>query len=68
MHTIPIDTEVALINAINNNFPNINRLIREARTMGIFNRKNNKINTNITYEIITQLSLLCLKYIGNIKI
>ena len=58
MHTITRDGEVALINAINNNFPNINcircwfhlnqDLIRVTRTIGLFNRKNIKINSIIT--------------------
>ena len=74
--TITTDTEIALINAIHNNFPNINRigcwfhlnqdLLREARIMGLFSRKNKGIDINITYEIITQLSLLPLTYKGNI--
>ena len=60
--SITTDTELALINAINNNFPETKRLgcwfhlsqdlIREARIMGLLNSKSNKINVNITYEII----------------
>ena len=34
--------------------------------MGLFNKKNKEIDTNITYEIITPLSLLTLNYKGNI--
>ena len=75
--TITRDTEIALINAVNNNFPNVTRigcwfhlnqdLIREAKIMGLFNSKNKEIDANITYEIITQLSLLPLNYKGNIE-
>ena len=49
LKTIIIDTELALINAINNSFDNIQRigcwfhlkqdLIREAKTMGLVNKK-----------------------------
>ena len=76
--TITTDTELALINAINNNFPETKRLgcwfhlsqdlIREARIMGLLNSKSNKINVNTTYEIITQLSLLPLEYKGDMEI
>ena len=75
--TITTDTEVALINAVQNNFHNIKRigcwfhlsqdLIREARIMGLLNSRNKKININTTYEIITQLSLLPMNYKGNIE-
>ena len=75
--TITTDTEIALINAVNNNFPNVTRigcwfhlnqdLIREAKIMGLFNSKNKEIDANITYEIITQISLLPLNYKGNIE-
>ena len=34
--------------------------------MGLFNTKSKEIDSNITYEIITQLSLLPLNYKGNI--
>ena len=66
--TITIDTEPALINAINNNFGMINRigcwfhlkqdLIREARVTGLLNKKNKNINIEATLERITQLSIL----------
>ena len=76
INTITTDTELALINAVHNNFPNTTRigcwfhlnqdLIREAKTYGLFNSKSKEIDSNITYEIITQLSLLPLNYKGNI--
>ena len=75
--TITTDTEIALINAINKNFPETKRLgcwfhlsqdlIREARIMGLLNRKSNKINVNTTYDIISQLSSLPLEYRGNME-
>ena len=74
--TITSDTEVALINAINNNFPQSQRigcwfhfkqdLLREAKICGLLNRKNKNINPELTLEVITQLSLLPLEYKGNI--
>ena len=70
--TITTDTEMALINAIKNNFPEVHRLgcwfhlnqdlIREARTMGQFNSKNKKIDPEIIYQIISELSILTLQY------
>ena len=73
---ITSDTEVSLINAINNNFPQSQRigcwfhfkqdLLREAKICGLLNRKNKNINPEITLEVITQLSLLPLEYKGNI--
>ena len=75
--TITTDTELALINAVHNNFPTANRigcwfhlnqdLIREAKIMGLFNKQNKDIDANITYEIISQLSLLPLNYKGDIE-
>ena len=47
--------------------PSFPRLIREARTIGLLNGKNKKININTTYEIITQLSLLPLRYKGDLE-
>ena len=41
--------------------------MREARVLGLFNPKNNKINTETTLEVITQLSLLPIEYNGNIN-
>ena len=41
--------------------------MREARVLGLFNTKNKKINTDITLEVITQLSLLPIEYNGNIN-
>ena len=76
--TITTDTEIALINAIKTNFPKSQRLgcwfhlkqdlMREARVLGLLNPKNNKVNPEITLEVITQLSLLPIEYNGNIKV
>ena len=51
--TITTDTELALINSVHNNFPTANRigcwfhlnqdLIREAKIMGLFNKKKMKL-------------------------
>ena len=41
--------------------------MREARVLGLFNKKNNKFNPDITLEVITQLSLLPIEYNGNIN-
>ena len=75
--TITTDTEPALINAINENFNDAQRigcwfhlkqdLIRNARTMGLLNKRNKGIDINITFEIITQLTLLPLEYKRDIK-
>ena len=75
--TITTDTEIALINSIKTNFPKTQRigcqyhlkqdLMREARVLGLFNQKNNKINPETTLEVITQLSLLPIEYNGNIN-
>ena len=64
------------INAINANFNETQRigcwfhlkqdLIRNARTMGLLNKRNKDIDINITFEIIMQLTLLPLEYKGNI--
>ena len=76
--TITTDTEIALINAIKTNFPKSQKLgcwfhlkqdlMREARVLGLLNPKNNKVNPEITLEVITQLSLLPIEYNGNIKV
>ena len=75
--TITTDTEIALINAVNNNFPNAQRigcwfhlkqdLIRNARSFGLMNKKNKDVDINLTYDIIKQLSILPLEYNGNIE-
>ena len=39
--------------------------MREAKILGLINKKNKKIDPNITIEIITQLSMLPLEYIGD---
>ena len=59
--TITTDTEVALINTINANFPETQRigcwfhlkqdLIRNVRIMGLLNKRNKDIDINITFEI-----------------
>ena len=41
--------------------------MREAKTLGLLNSKNNKINIETTLEVITQLSLLPIEYNGDIK-
>ena len=74
--TITTDSELALINSIENNFENSKRLgcwfhlnqdlIREAKIMGLFNKKNKNINIDSTYEVITQLSILPLNYKGDL--
>ncbi len=75
--TITTDTELALINAITTNFPNTQRigcwfhlkqdLIREEKILGLLNKKNKKINPDITYEVITQLAILPLEYDGDME-
>ena len=75
--TITTDTETALINAVTTTFINTQRigcwfhlkqeLLREARILGLLNKKNKKINIDITYEVITQLALLPLEYKGDMN-
>ena len=75
--TITTDTETALINAVTTTFTNTQRigcwfhlkqeLLREARILGLLNKKNKKINIDITYEVITQLALLPLEYKGDMN-
>ena len=75
--TITTDTEIALINAININFPNSTRigcwfhlkqnLLNQAKINRLLNKKNNKIDVNLTFEIIKQLSILPLTYKGDIN-
>ena len=74
--TITTDTEIALINAIKINFENSTRLacwfhlkqnlLNQAKTCGLLNKNNPKIDINITFDIISQLSILPLTYKGNI--
>ena len=62
--TITNDTEIELINALNNDFENLTRigfwfhlkqnLLKYARICGLLNNKNKKIDINTTFEIITQ--------------
>ena len=40
--------------------------MREAKILGLINKKNKKIDPNITIEIITQLSMLPLEYNGDL--
>ena len=75
--TITTDIEIALINAINRNFTNSKRLgcwfhlkqnlLNEAKICGLLNKKNQEIDTNLTFEIIAQLSILPLTYKGDIE-
>ena len=75
--TITTDSEALLISAINANFKETQRigcwfhlkqdLIKNARTMGLLNKRNKDIDINITFEIITQLTLFPLEYKGNIE-
>ena len=75
--TITTDTEIALINAVKINFENTTRigcwfhlkqnLLNQAKICGLFNTKNSKIDTNLTFDIISQLSILPLTYKGNIE-
>ena len=75
--TITRDTEIALINAVKINFDNTTRigcwfhlkqnLLNQAKICGLFNTKNSKIDTNLTFDIISQLSILPLTYKGNIE-
>ena len=69
--TITTDSELALINSVNSNFKEAQRigcwfhlkqdLIRNARTLGLLNKKNKDIDINNTYDIIHQLTLLPLE-------
>ena len=73
--TITSDSENAIVKAINNNFPNSQRigcwfhlkqdLLRQAKIFGLLNPKNDKINPETTVEIITQLSMIPLEYNGD---
>ena len=77
LETITTDSESALINAINANFKNVQRigcwfhlkndLIRNAKIMGLLNKKNKKIDINNTTDIIIPLTILPLTYNGNIE-
>ena len=77
IESITTDSEIALINSVNNNFENSKRiwcwfhlnqdLIREAKTIELLNKKNENINIDSTNEVITQLSILPLNYKGDIE-
>ena len=66
-----------MINAINANFKESKRigrwfhlkqdLIRNARIMGLLNKRNKEIDINITFDIISQLTKVPLQYKGNIE-
>ena len=74
---ITTNSELALINAIHNNFPNSQRigcwfhlkqdLMREAKILGLLNHKNKKTNPETALEIISQMSMVPLKYNGDIE-
>ena len=75
--TITTDTEIPMINAINNNFENTTRigcwfhlkqnLLNQAKICGLLNKKNSSIDTNLTFDVISQLCILPLTYKGNIE-
>ena len=75
--TITTDTELALINAVNTNFVDVQRigcwfhlkqdLLRESKVLGLFNKNNKNINPETTIEIIKQLAILPIKYKGDIN-
>jgi len=75
IETITTDIENALINGLNNTFTNFKRLgcwfhlkcdlIREAKSL--CNKKNKNVDINDTFKIISVLSILPLKYNGNIE-
>ena len=75
--TITTDTELALINAVNTNFVDVQRigcwfhlkqdLLRESKVLGLFNKNNKNINPETTIEIIKQLAILPLEYKGDIN-
>ena len=76
--TITTDTELALINAVNTNFVDVQRigcwfhlkqdLLRESKVLGLFNKNNKNINPETTIEIIKQLAILPLEYKGGYKL
>ena len=65
LKTITNDTELALINAVNNNFDGVQRigywfhlkqdLLRESKVLELLNKNNNKIKLETTIKIIKQL-------------
>ena len=72
---ITTDTEYALINAIKSIFMGVRcigcwyymkaNLNKFAKFCYLLNKKNKKINTNITKEIIKRLAMICLDYKGS---
>ena len=72
---ITTGTEYALINAIKSIFMGVRRiecwyhlkanLNKFAKSCYLLNKKNKKINTNITKEIIKRLAIICLDYKGS---
>lgn len=77
IQSITTDTEISLINSLNNNFDNFqrlgcwfhlkNNLISNARTFGLLNPKSKTIKIDNTEKIISELSILPLKYKGDIN-
>ena len=75
--TITTDTELVLINAVNNNFVDVQRigcwfhwkkdLLRESKVLVLPDKNNNNINPETTIEIIKQLVILPLEYKGDIN-
>ena len=61
LKTITSDSEIGLIKAIENNFPNINKIncfyhykcniIKNAKLLGLCNKKNKDIDINITKKL-----------------
>ena len=68
INTITTDIEISLINDIKTNFPNTQRiwcwfhlkqdLLREAKTLGLLNKNNAKINPETTIEVIKQIAMV----------
>ena len=75
IETITSDSEKALVNSLNNNFDDFQRvscwfhmkqnIIKNAKQNGFFNPKSKFIDVTITKEIITQLCTLPLEYKGD---
>ena len=70
------DTEIALINAVKNNFKKAKRIclwfhliqdLVQAKIYGLLNKNNKNLNTNDTFEIIQVLRTLPLEYKEDIE-
>ena len=69
------DTEIALINSVNNNFKKAKRigfwfhlkqdLVYQAKIYDLLNKNNKNLNTKDTFEIIKVMSILPLEYKGD---